>query len=633
MKEVATITMKRKSLLYGAALLALTGLLASCSTVPGSSPQSSGEYVLTVQTTADDTQAGVLQQYGGQIISWHPEEGFAILKLSAQEKAKLSGEISIQAVENSSLFSPEASAAGAGAWGTGINVWGTGLGVWAGGWTSWAGGTSTIPTLPAENRFAWNLIKLPQGQAVGKNFGTGVKVAVIDTGIDTAHPMFSGRLAPSTEWKDFVDGDSNPAEVSGGTSYGHGTAVAGIILQVAPKATILPIRVLDQNGMGDVAKVVSAIDWAIQQGAKVINLSLGTDMDVPALKTQIEYATGKGIYVVASAGNEASTTAMTYPAQYATSAKNHEYLISVGSTTLSALLSQFCNTSAALELVAPGEGIYTSYPDNRVAVVLGTSFAAPQVAGAAAFLYGDTASANRANLQNYLLSGAISTSQGHKMLSVLDGLRKLPDFTKKQALMVVWDSEEPDSSDRVLKTRLENLGYQVTLKADFAASASDATGKAIVLISETVDDILVGSKFRSVAVPVMVWENGIYDDMKMTGTGSGTAFADASGQTQVAMTGSTHPLAAGLLGNQTVYSASAWMAWGAPGSSASKVASIVGNSSRSTIFGYDKGATMVGLTAPARRTGFFWSDFSANYLGGKGGWLFDAAVTWTATGN
>ena len=107
------------------------------------------------------------------------------------------------------------------------------------------------------------------------NLGEGVKVAVIDTGIDLDHPGFAGRLAPAGEWRDYVDGDDFPMDEPGGAGFGHGTAVAGIIVQVAPNATILPIRVLAPDGRGDVDDVVTAIDHAITVGAQVINLSLG----------------------------------------------------------------------------------------------------------------------------------------------------------------------------------------------------------------------------------------------------------------------------------------------------------------------------------------------------------------------
>jgi subtilisin family serine protease len=145
---------------------------------------------------------------------------------------------------------------------------------------------------------------LPQAHAIARKFGEGVKVAVVDTGIDTAHPGFAGRLAPSSEWRDFIENDNNPMEPTGGSAYGHGTAVAGLILQVAPKATILPIRVLNSNGQGNLDHVILAINHAVNVGARVINLSLGAFEWYQPLVDAINFAGSRGVWVVASAGNQ-----------------------------------------------------------------------------------------------------------------------------------------------------------------------------------------------------------------------------------------------------------------------------------------------------------------------------------------
>ena len=477
-------------------------------------------------------------------------------------------------------------------------------------------------------------IKLPQGQALARNFGSGIKVAVIDTGIDTSHPMFTGRLAPSTEWKDFIDNDTNPQEVapaSGTTGYGHGTGVAGLILQTAPKATILPIRALGPDGSGDVAGVVSAIDWAIQKGAQVINLSLGTTTNVVALQNVINTATSQGRYVIASAGNTGDGN-ITYPARWAKSGSYSKYLISVGSVSQGLALSLFSCSGVELEQLAPGELVTSAHPGNKTARYTGTSFAAPQVSGAVALALGDTAAANKGNLENYLFASDIAVGN-YGLINVNGFMRQLPDGLRRKALMVVWDEVYPVASDVILKNRLESIGYTVTLREDIYSSAMDANGQDVVLISDTVGDNYVNSKFRNVTVPVVVMRNEIYDDMGMTNVVSGTDFYDLSAQTQINILDSTHPLAGGLSGNQTVYTSSHWMGWGVPTTSAVKVGSVSGNSNRTLIFGYDQGATMVGMTAPARRVGFFFSDTSANVMNNQAGQLFEAAVTWAVTRN
>ena len=338
-------------------------------------------------------------------------------------------------------------------------------------------------------------MRLPQAHALSKNFGYGVKVAVIDTGIDTAHPAFTGSLAPSTEWKDFVDNDTNPMEVSGGNGYGHGTGVAGIILQVAPKATILPIRVLNQNGAGDSDDVIAAIDWAVQKGAKVINLSLGTNEPVAALKTMVSYANQMGIFVITSAGN-AGTTSMTFPAADAQNAPYSDKLFSVGSVNSSGSRSSFSNYGSALKFSAPGEQIYSAYPASQSAHMTGTSFAAPIIAGVVTLALADNPTAAN-DVQFYMANSTFGVGLTGSLFGTLDVakfLQKFPGSPRRQALMVVWDPLLPDYSDVLIKRRLESMGYVVTLKEDVATTASDATGKDIVLISESVGDSYVNSK-------------------------------------------------------------------------------------------------------------------------------------------
>ncbi len=229
-------------------------------------------------------------------------------------------------------------------------------------------------------------IRLSQAQTLAPRLGQGVKMAVIDTGLD--HPAFAGRLAPTAEWYDFVGGDATPSEAGVlGTDrgYGHGTAVAGVILQVAPKVTILPIRVLKRDGSGDVTDVASAIAWVVAKGADVINLSLGTTTNVAALQTMVDYATSQGVYVISSAGNTGAGN-LTFPAANANvgTGASKNLAIGVGSVNASDLKSSFSNYGDRLELVAPGEAIQTLAPNGGVTSWSGTSFATPIVSGALA---------------------------------------------------------------------------------------------------------------------------------------------------------------------------------------------------------------------------------------------------------
>ena len=458
-------------------------LLSSCGVTKISTDQGSYQYVLTLKVTAADSIAALESQYAGTVQVFHPEAGFAVLGVNtapAADSAVLAFEANTGTLElpetKSHVLPRVVEGASWSSWGSSWSTWGSSWSTWGSGWSTWGSGSATtsLPAMPNENRFLFNLTRVPAAQAASKNFGAGAKIAVIDSGIDTTHPAFTGRLAPATEWKDFVDGDTNPQEVSGGNGYGHGTFISSLILQVAPKATILPIRVLAPDGSGSETAVISGIDWAIQKGAQIINLSLGATTDNAALEAEIDYATSLGVYVVVSAGNNGSNT-LTYPAQRAKTAPNEKYLISVGSTASTSLMSIFCNINPALEITAPGELLYGALPGGAGGYGSGTSFAAPQVSGLLALTLMDTASANRGNLQKYLLDGGTGISGGYEMVDMIATLRQMPDFKVKKALLVVG-STSLNAGDAAVKSRLEGLGYAVTLKTGLAAVTADASG-------------------------------------------------------------------------------------------------------------------------------------------------------------
>jgi thermitase len=367
-------------------LSALILVLAACSSPAPVQTNTDFEVasVATIQISSEDSEATIAAKYGAKIISFKPEAGFAVLGFPKGELTALT------TTANQDFFAqPEVTASGTKAWGGGKNAWGGGLKAWSGGKNAWGGGT-TSPTPPSENTTVWNQINLPAAYTSATKFGLGIKVAVIDTGIDLNHSIFQGSLAPSAEWKDFVDDDTNPQEGGGDADagYGHGTAVAGIILQVAPRVTILPIRVLDRDGSGDLDDVIAAIDWAVQKGAKIINLSLGSLSNTEALTSMVNYAASRNVLVVSSAGNEGKANSLTFPARmarrYGLMDSGFGKIYGVGSTNSSSVTSLFSNYSDNFSGVTPGEAIATSYPNNQMVSATGTSFAAPLYSGALA---------------------------------------------------------------------------------------------------------------------------------------------------------------------------------------------------------------------------------------------------------
>ncbi|GGL85457.1 hypothetical protein GCM10010840_24200 [Deinococcus aerolatus] len=273
-----------------------------------------------------------------------------------------------------------------------IGAWAKGrIGAWAKGLDS-STVASGVPNTFSENAAAWKLIKLPEAQAMAPNLGRGVVVAVIDTGLDVSHPVFAGHLTAPESWYDFVGQDTDPSDVSssGGDLYGHGTAVASLVLQVAPEARILPIRVLNATGGGTVKNLAAGVDWAVKQGAQVINLSVASGVD-GELSLALERAAAQGIYITLAAGNEGFQQ-VAYPARNTTKEDSMlgRYGVNAGAVSPDMALADWSNYGNTLELAAPGVDLATAVPNGEYAVVNGTSFAAPVLSGTLALALGES---------------------------------------------------------------------------------------------------------------------------------------------------------------------------------------------------------------------------------------------------
>src|SRR5690625_1583948 len=263
--------------------------------------------------------------------------------------------------------------------------------VWADGNSRvWADGNSRVwadgqfQWLP-ENTDTWKQVNLRDGHEEARRLGHNIVVAVIDTGVDVSHPALQGALAPNGY--DFVDNDSDPSEVGteADPAYGHGTVVAGIVDRKSTRATILPVRALEADGTGDVLNVVRAVYYAVEQGADVINLSLGSQDESPALTDAVAYADSHGVFVTTTAGN-LDLNQLNYPAAIA---NRYQHVISVTSVDSRGNKSSFSNYGRQAEIAAPGERIYGPYPELSMAAWSGTSMAAPVVAGAVALALGE----------------------------------------------------------------------------------------------------------------------------------------------------------------------------------------------------------------------------------------------------
>jgi subtilisin family serine protease len=241
------------------------------------------------------------------------------------------------------------------------------------------------------SQWAGENIRLPAAHTA--TTGTGIVVAVLDTGIDMEHPALRDRLMPGY---DFVDEDSEPreeGEEGRDAAFGHGTHVAGLVALAAPGAKIMPLRTLQADGTGDIWTQVRAIRYAINNGADVINLSYSFEArsqlldEVLGLVTCVaggiqdcRQLTRPGAVVVAAAGNS-GLRLREYPA-----GDQAPGILGVGANTSSNTLAPFSTYGAWVQLMAPGEHIMSTIPGGGYASWSGTSMSTPLAAGVVALV-------------------------------------------------------------------------------------------------------------------------------------------------------------------------------------------------------------------------------------------------------
>lgn len=207
-----------------------------------------------------------------------------------------------------------------------------------------------------------------------------VKIAILDTGIDESHPELSGKIISSTN---FTSSPTNSDLV------GHGTHVAGIaaastnngsgIAGTGYNTTLLNGKVLGDNGSGYYSWIANGIVWAADQGAQVINLSLGGTSSSLTLQDAVNYAWNKGSVIVAAAGNTGNSN-LHYPAYY-------QNAIAVAATDENDIKASSSTYGNWVDVAAPGVSIYSTYKGNSYISKSGTSMATPFVAGTSALIW------------------------------------------------------------------------------------------------------------------------------------------------------------------------------------------------------------------------------------------------------
>ena len=233
---------------------------------------------------------------------------------------------------------------------------------------------------PAEKEIPWGVKRVNAAGAWGFTAGKGVKVAVVDTGINFTHP----DLAPNYKggWNAIIS-TASPMD-----DQGHGTHVSGTIaavrdlkgvVGVAPEVDLYGVKVLDKNGSGQYSWVVAGIEWAVMNGMDVINMSLGGGSGTEALKAIMKKSKEMGVAVVCAAGNDSGP--VNFPAKYPEA-------IAVSASDSADKIASFSSRGPEIVVIAPGVNVYSTRKGGGYTTMSGTSMACPHTAGLAALAVG-----------------------------------------------------------------------------------------------------------------------------------------------------------------------------------------------------------------------------------------------------
>ncbi|WP_311735995.1 Ig-like domain-containing protein [Peribacillus frigoritolerans] len=334
-----------------------------------------------------------------------------------------------------------------------------------------AGGEEGVKGADIDNEKLQNLIK--------KRNLKDTLVAVIDTGVDDSLADLQS-VVEMESGKNFIDKKEKAID-----DNGHGTHVSGIIAAKAdngysmqginPAAKIMPVKVLDSSGFGDNEKIALGIKYAVDHGAKVINLSLGGEYS-RTIEYALKHAASKNVMVVVASGND-GMEGLSYPA-------SSKYAISVGATNALDLVSDYSNYGSKLDLVAPGTAIPSLVPNGNVTYMDGTSMAAPHVAAATALLL----SGNPGLKVNEVREILHETSE-YVAFEEEDNVDPYEDYVPEDGEIIIPEEELPVGKDLV-------SGYG-RLNAYSALSAVDLNAK-VNLVMDTQTKLTGSAKKGSV---------------------------------------------------------------------------------------------------------------------------------------
>lgn len=266
-----------------------------------------------------------------------------------------------------------------------------------------AGQEIVSPELP------WNLVAVQAPLVLDKARGSGIKIAIVDSGIDLHHP----GLPHTAEGYNALDPETSPED-----DNGHGTHVAGIAAGnwqdgsgVAPEATIVPVKVLDSSGSGNLSDVVDGLNWCLSRNIPIVNMSLGSPRDTQTMRAAVAALWEAGLLAVAAAGNEGPRLGtVSFPARW-------PEVLAVAASTQDGRIAEFSSRGPQVDLAAPGQSILSTWPGGGTRTLSGTSMAAPHVSGGAALL-----------MELSQKSGYPAVRPGEVIRLLLDGCSKLAGY-------------------------------------------------------------------------------------------------------------------------------------------------------------------------------------------------------------
>ena len=245
---------------------------------------------------------------------------------------------------------------------------------------------------------AWHLATINAPVAWDSSLGSGVTVAILDTGLDASHPDLQGQLVPG--WN-MYDNNADTSDV-----HGHGTLVSGVVAarsnntigvtSIAWNAKIMPVRISQPDGWASHSTIASGLTWAANNGARVANISYAISYS-STVTSAADYMRGKGGVVCAAAGN-GGTQLSTPP---------NPSIVTVSATGSSDTLTSWSSYGEVVDVAAPGAGLWSTSSGGGYAAVSGTSVASPATAAVAALIMARNPSLGPAQVENILMNSAV----------------------------------------------------------------------------------------------------------------------------------------------------------------------------------------------------------------------------------